>query len=226
MTSGRYTGRHIQAPSDAGHRRTAAADQGRFQTTVQLRVVVDQPWDVQADVLVIPVAAGPTFEGPLGELDRRSGGELSALAAFKELTGKRFATSLASSGELPAGRLLTVGIGDPDTLDREAVVRVAASAERRLGGRTVRSMAIWLTPLASADGLDGDADLAATLVARGVIEGGYDPKSLYRDPIHRDEQGSRGDWGDIAAPPELDELHPHRARRRRRSASRPPPSAA
>ena len=173
---------------------------------MQLRVVTDQPWDVVADVLVIPVAVQPAFDGPLGELDRRSGGELSALAAFRELSGKRFSTSLAASGELPAGRLLTVGIGDPATVDRETVVRVAASAERRLGGRIVRSLAVWLTPLAAAEGLDGDADLAAELVARGVIEGSYDPKSIYRTNERQDESGSRGDWGDIAAPPTLDEL--------------------
>jgi leucyl aminopeptidase len=177
---------------------------------VQLRVVTDQPWDVKADVLVIPVAADPAFDGPLDELDRRAGGELRALAAFKELTGKRFGTSLASAGDLPAGRLLTVGIGDPATLDREAVVRVAASAERRLGGRNVHSVAIWLTPLAAADGLDGDANLAGQLVARGVVEGSYDPKSIYRTSDAtagpRGNTPLRGDWADIATPPTLDEL--------------------
>src|SRR5207342_1658147 len=114
-------------------------------TLVKPRVVTDQPWDVPADVLVIPVAAPPEFDGALAELDRRAGGELAALVAFRELTGKRFATSLATAGDLPAGRLLVVGVGDAATLDREGVVRVAASAERRLGGRVVRSMAIWLT---------------------------------------------------------------------------------
>lgn len=177
---------------------------------MQLRVVTDQPWDVAADVLVIPVAAGLAFEGPLGELDRRSAGELSALAAFHELSGKRFSTSLAASGDLPAGRLLVVGIGDPATVDRETVVRVAASAERRLGGRTVRTMAIWLSPLAEADGLDGDASLAAQLVARGIVEGSYDPKAIYRDAIEPswgpDGAPLRGDWADISAPPTLDEL--------------------
>jgi leucyl aminopeptidase len=160
---------------------------------VQLRVVTDQPWDVKADVLVIPIVGEPTFEGPLDELDRRSGGELRALATFRELTAKRFSTALASAGELPAGRLVTVGGGDPATLDREAVVRIAASALRRLGGRDVHSLAIWLTPLAGADGLDGDADLAAQLVARGIVEGSYDPKSIYRDKVE-------------SAPPQLDEL--------------------
>ena len=176
---------------------------------MQLRVATDQPWDVKADVLIIPVAADPAFEGPLDELDRRSGGELRSLAAFRELTGKRFSTTLASPGELPFGRLLTVGIGDPATLDREAVVRVAASAERRLGGRDVHTVAIWLTPLAAADGLDGDAELAARLVARGMVEGSYDPKSIYRTGP-AEGRGSatplRGDWADIATPPVLDEL--------------------
>ena len=175
---------------------------------MKLRVVTDQPWDVPADVLVIPVAAPPAFEGTLAELDRRAGGELAALARFRELTGKRFATSLANAGDLPAGRLLIVGVGDPSTLDREGVVRVAASAERRLGGRVVHSMAVWLTPLASAEGLDGGDALAAELVARGVVEGSYDPKSIYRTEVEPAAEGhaGRGDWGDISAPPDLDEL--------------------
>jgi len=49
---------------------------------MKVRVVTDQPWEVPADVLVVPVAADPTFEGQLGEIDKRSGGELSALRQF------------------------------------------------------------------------------------------------------------------------------------------------
>ena len=47
---------------------------------MQLRVVSDQPWDVRADVLVVPIVGDPSFDGPLDEIDRRSGGELRALA--------------------------------------------------------------------------------------------------------------------------------------------------
>jgi leucyl aminopeptidase len=158
---------------------------------VQLRVVTDQPWDVAADVLVVPVIADPAFDGPLGELDRRAGGELQALAAFGELTGKRYATALAAAGGLPSGRLLLVLIGDPAKLDRETVVRVAAAAERRLGGRSVKRMAFWLSPL--ADALVGGAAEAAGLVARGVLEGAYDPRTIYRDDVD-------------ASPPVIDEL--------------------
>ncbi|MBA2700412.1 MAG: leucyl aminopeptidase, partial [Chloroflexi bacterium] len=160
---------------------------------MQLRVLTDQPWDVRADVLVIPVNAEPAFEGPLDELDRRAGGELRALAEFKELRGKRYSTSLAASGALPVGRIVTVGLGDPDTLDREAIVRIGAAAERRLGGRKVRSLAVWLTPLTASSAVDGGASAVAELIVRGVVEGSYDPQSIYRDEVE-------------GAPPQLDEL--------------------
>ena len=158
---------------------------------MQLRVVTDQPWDIPADVLVVPVAVKPALDDSLGELDRRAGGELQTLVAFGELTGKRYSTALAPGGEAASGRLLAVGLGDVATIDRETVIRVAASAERRLGGRSVKRLAIWLSPL--ADGLGGDAAAAAELVARGVVEGSYDPRTIYRDEVD-------------SAPPILDEL--------------------
>ena len=117
---------------------------------VQVRVVVDQPWDVKADVLVVPILGQPDFAGPLGELDKRAGGELKSLADFGEIPGKRFKSVLASAGEAGAGRLLAVSAGDAATLDRETVVKLGASAERRLAGRTVHSLAIWISPLAGA----------------------------------------------------------------------------
>jgi leucyl aminopeptidase len=158
---------------------------------VQLRVVTDQPWQVQADVLVVPVVGDPAFEGGLGEIDRRSGGELKALADFGELTGKRYAAALGASGELPAARILVVGAGEAAKLDRETVVRVAAAAERRLGGRTVARLAFWITPLAEA--LADGAERVAELVARGIVEGSYDPQAIYREKVE-------------TAPPKLDEL--------------------
>jgi leucyl aminopeptidase len=158
---------------------------------VQLRVVTDQPWDVPADVLVVPVASEPAFDGPLGELNRRAGNELQTLVTFGELSGKRYSTALAAVGELPPGRILLVSMGDPARLDREVVVRIAAAAERRLGGRAVKRLAIWLSPL--AEHLEGGAAVAAGLVARGVLEGSYDPRTIYRETVD-------------AALPVLDEL--------------------
>ena len=158
---------------------------------MQVRVVTDQPWDVQADVLAIPYVGEPAFGGPLDELDRRSGGELRALATFRELRTKRYGTALAAAGELPVRRILTVAAGDAASIDRETVVRIAAAAERRLGGRQVRRVAFWLTPLAGA--LEGGAAAVAELVARGMVEGSYEPHAIYREKVEH-------------APPILDEL--------------------
>jgi leucyl aminopeptidase len=158
---------------------------------VQLRVVTDQPWDVKADVLAIPIVGEPAFDGPLGELDRRTGGELRALSEFGELRSKRFTSSIAAAGELPAGRVLTLSAGEADDLDRETVLHVGAAVQHRLGGRHARSLAIWLTPL--GDLLDGGAEAVAELIARGVVEGSFDPKTLYLEDVK-------------TAPPALDEL--------------------
>jgi len=158
---------------------------------MHLRIITDQPWQVAADVLAVPIVGQPSFDGVLAELNRRSGGELAALASFGELTGKRYHAALASSGDLPAGRLLAVGAGEGDALNRETIHRLGATIERRLGGRAVHSLAIWLGDLGThVDG--GDATVAELLV-RGVVEGSYEPKAIYLAVVE-------------SAPPALDEL--------------------
>jgi len=78
---------------------------------VQLRVVTDQPWDVPADVLVVPIAAKPDFDGPLGELDRRTGGELQSLVAFGEFSGKEgdIVSGLIQQGRNPDDVMVDLG---------------------------------------------------------------------------------------------------------------------
>ncbi len=158
---------------------------------MQLRVVTDQPWDVRADVLAIPVPPEPAFDGALGELDRRSGGELRAQAAFGELVGTRYETTLAAPGDLPVGRLLVVGTGPAAELDRETIVHLGATIERRLAGRPVHALAIWIGDLAAA--FEGGAATVVELLARGVVEGSFDPAAIYRAAPE-------------ASPPALDEL--------------------
>lgn len=158
---------------------------------MHLRVHTDQPWEVAADVLAVPLVGEAPLSGSLGELDRRSGGELAGLRSFGELPSTRFATAVAGAGELPVKRLVAVAAGTAADLDGEAARRVAATVERRLAGRSVSRLAIWLDPLAEA--LDGGAVAAAEAVVRGVVEGSFEPKALYRDDVE-------------SAPPALDEL--------------------
>ncbi|HET7728087.1 MAG TPA: leucyl aminopeptidase [Candidatus Limnocylindrales bacterium] len=158
---------------------------------MQVRVVTDQPWEVQADLLAVPVFDEPEFSGPFGELDRRTGGELQALATFGELRTKTYTTALGAPGELPVARVLALGAGKAASLDRETVVRLGASVERRLGGRNVRRVALWIAPL--VDALGEGPEVIAQLVARGVVEGSYEPKAIYLERVE-------------SAPPALEEL--------------------
>ncbi len=161
---------------------------------MQLRVVSDQPWKVPADVLVLPYVGEPAFEGELAEMDKRAGGELHVLAGFRELRAERYASALSSAGQLPVGRLLAIAAGPASGLDRETAVRLGAAIQRRLVGRPVRRLAVWLGALAAS--LEGGAALAAELVARGIVEGTYDPAALY----------GTGDAVAEAGPPALEEL--------------------
>ena len=158
---------------------------------MHVRISTDQPWDVAADVLAIPFVGDPSFDGPLAELDRRSGGELSALAAFGELSAKRYGVTLAAAGELPVRRVVLVAGGEAASVDRETIHRLGASIERRLGGRKVGSLAIWIGDLAGR--IDGGAPTVVELLARGVVEGHYEPKGIYLETVE-------------SAPPVLDEL--------------------
>jgi leucyl aminopeptidase len=158
---------------------------------MQVRVVSDQPWVVAADVLAVPYVGEPAFEGPLGEIDRRSGGELRALVDFGELKSERYSSAIVAPGELKAGRLVAIAAGPADDLTRQAVLRIGSAIERRLGGRKVESLAIWLGDLPAR--VDGGAEAVAELLARGVVEGSYEPAGIYRSDVK-------------SAPPALAEL--------------------
>src|SRR4029079_6579026 len=103
----------------------------------QGRAVPTTPGAAPGASSFIPIVGEPAFDGPLGELNRRTGGELAALAAFGEVRAKRFTSSCAALGELAAGRILTASAGEKAGLDRETVLHVGAAAEHRLGGRKV-----------------------------------------------------------------------------------------
>jgi leucyl aminopeptidase len=158
---------------------------------MQLRVVGDQPWDVVADVLAVPYVGEPDFDGALAQINQRAGGELATLAAFGELKSDRYGSVLTAAGELRAGRLLAIGGGDASTISRQVVVRLGSAIERRLAGRNVRTLAIWLADL--GDRIDGGAAAVAELLARGVVEGEFEPAAIYRADYKN-------------APPTLEEL--------------------
>ena len=50
-----------------------------------------------------------------------------------------------------------------------------------MSGSAVKRLAFWLSPL--AERLEGGASAVAELVARGMLEGAYDPRTIYRDTV-------------------------------------------
>ena len=159
---------------------------------MQIRVVTSQPWDVEADLLAVPVAATEASDDALTELDRRLGGTLGAFRRLGELTGKAHEGALLPAQGLGAPWLLAMGVGELADFDRLAAFRLGAAVERRLGGTSVRRLAIWLRQgLAARE--DVEPAHVAELIARGVGEGAYEPAAIYRAEVE-------------AAPPVLEEL--------------------
>jgi leucyl aminopeptidase len=89
--------------------------------------------------------------------------------------------------------VLGMGLGKAAGFDRGAAVRYGAAIERRLAGRSVRSLALWLPEglCTSDNGIDTAA--LVELVVRGVVEGTHEPGAIYRESVE-------------ARPPELDEV--------------------
>jgi leucyl aminopeptidase len=137
---------------------------------------------------VIPFVGEPALDGLFAPIDQRTGGELKALAAFGELKPDRYAAAFVPAGECRAGRLLAISAGSSDSLSRQVVVRLGSAIARRVADRKVRTLAIWLGDL--GDSIDGGAAAVAELLARGVVEGEFDPASLYHSPDAGSEPSS------------------------------------
>jgi len=152
---------------------------------MQIRVVTSQPWEVATDLLVVPFPEGGPTDEAFVELDRRLGGALVAYRRVGELSGEPYETALVRRPDGPADQslgaewVLAIGSGDVDGVDRQRILRLGAAIQRRLAGRTMGRMAVWLRQgLAGGPGLE-PTDVAL-LLTRGLVEGSYDPASIYR----------------------------------------------
>ena len=102
------------------------------------------PARIRADVLVVPVGSPPGDpDGPLAAVDQALGGLVSAVIADGEVTGGAGQVRvLHTRGDLPAARVLLVGVGDdPDRGAWAAAGRAAARAARDVGARRVALLA-------------------------------------------------------------------------------------
>ncbi|HEY8167907.1 MAG TPA: M17 family peptidase N-terminal domain-containing protein [Candidatus Limnocylindrales bacterium] len=149
---------------------------------MQTRAIDRQPWDVDADILVVPIPSELEPDDVTRELDRRQDGALAAYRSLGEQTGKAHSAIVVRGRETGAPWLMALGVGKAADIDRLAAVRLGSAVERRLAGRHVARVAIWLPAWLTA-GDDLDQRTAAELVTRGVVEGMHDPATIYRDDV-------------------------------------------
>lgn len=126
------------------------------------------PIDFAVDLLAIGVAAGDAVasQEPLASLDQRLNGALGRLIEREEFTGKKDQSlELNTLGQLAAGRLLLVGLGDPSKVELSALRTFAARAAR--AGNSAKATSIALV-------LPGKPDpAAARAIGEGIVLGEY-----------------------------------------------------
>jgi leucyl aminopeptidase len=104
----------------------------------------------KADLLAVPVFAGPELGPGAEEAVAALGAPLAPLLEARGFTGKAGeAAELATLGRLPATVLLLVGVGERAKVDAEALRRAAATVVRQ--GRGARKAVTTLTQALPAD---------------------------------------------------------------------------
>src|SRR5918994_7404224 len=96
-----------------------------FETSV----AAAEPAGHETPLLVLALTRGP-LPASLAALDQQTGGAIGRVLSSGDFTGKRDETALLyPSG--PAARVLLVGLGKTEDVDRSAVRRAAAIAAKR-----------------------------------------------------------------------------------------------
>ncbi len=78
---------------------------------MQTHVTDRQAWDVETDLLVVPIRADGEPDPALAELDRRLDGALAAYRTLGEQVGKAHAATIIRGREMGAAWVMAVGIG-------------------------------------------------------------------------------------------------------------------
>ncbi len=140
--------------------------------TLKIELVAGAPDRVRADLLAVPVLSnskGIQFGPGADIVDRALGGSLLAFATETGFEAKRSdVLAVPTGGQLGAKAAVLVGMGDPDTIDTDAIRRAGAALARRAS--KVVKVATTLLDVAP-DSLDRAE--AAQALAEGIALGVY-----------------------------------------------------
>jgi leucyl aminopeptidase len=125
--------------------------------------------DVETPLLAVAVAAGTSLPATLQPLDAATGGALARAYAAGDFKGKRDETTLAYAGGR-ARRVLLVGVGKPEEVQRNTLRRAAAVAAKR--ARVLGESAYAFAVAPEARGGVSARDLGQAVV-EGAAHGGW-----------------------------------------------------
>jgi leucyl aminopeptidase len=131
-------------------------------------VVPAAPAGYETPLLALALARGklpPSLEG----VDQATGGAVGRVLAAGDFTGKKDETAVVYPTG-PAPRILLVGLGKPDEIDRTAIRRAAAIAAKRARGLGVARGAFYIPPEARAK---LPAAEVGQSIAEGLAQGGW-----------------------------------------------------
>jgi leucyl aminopeptidase len=138
-------------------------------------VVSAQVDGYETPLLALAVARG-NLPSSLDAVDKSVGGAINRVLAAGDFSGKRDETVvLYPSGSVP--RILLVGLGKQDEIDRTAIRRAAAVAAKRARSLGVPRAAFHLPPEARAKVSPADA---AQVIAEGLAQGVWQFQEMKR----------------------------------------------
>ncbi|MCU0621460.1 MAG: leucyl aminopeptidase [Gemmatimonadales bacterium] len=141
------------------------------------RIVHMAPEQAAEPLLAVLLARAP-LPASLAALDRVADGALTRLLASGDFAGRRDEIALLYPAA-PAPRLLVVGMGKPEDVDRTAIRRGAAVAAKRARAVGVASAALVLPPDLLSSTTPSEA---AQALAEGVAQGAWHFTALKRPP--------------------------------------------
>jgi leucyl aminopeptidase len=131
---------------------------------MQIRVLSGTASSVRTGALVVPIFADGKLDGAAQAADQELGGAIADVLASGEIKGKSNEHALIHVKDLPAKRVLVVGLGDRAKFEPQALAKYAGTAVRYLGKRNVHSIAIAL-PLEAQHHVRA----AASFIVEGAI---------------------------------------------------------
>jgi leucyl aminopeptidase len=149
-------------------------------------VVQAQPSGYETPLLALALARGPVPPS-LAELDQQTSGAIGRLLAAGDFTGKKDeAIVLYPTG--PAARVLLIGLGKPDEVDRGAIRRAAATAAKRARSLGVPRGGFYVPPEARGSVSLRDSGQAA---AEGLNQGAWQYSEMKKPPEEKKPQLER-----------------------------------